>query len=97
MPITSKNKGVATSLIASPRGSLQFDCRDSYIQERRARQPLREGVERVREGDAMAQPVEQWITDIPPVTRAWVAAAIGTSVLVVSFPFFHQTRSLISS
>lgn len=32
----------------------------------------------------MAAPVEQWITDIPPVTRAWVAASIGTSVLVVS-------------
>lgn len=32
----------------------------------------------------MAQPIEQWITDIPPVTRAWVIAAVGTSVLVVS-------------
>lgn len=32
----------------------------------------------------MAQPVEQWIKDIPPVTRTWVAAAIGTSLLVVS-------------
>jgi hypothetical protein len=32
----------------------------------------------------MAQPIEQWITDIPPVTRAWVAAAVGTSLLVVS-------------
>ncbi|GFZ50597.1 hypothetical protein JCM24511_08355 [Saitozyma sp. JCM 24511] len=30
----------------------------------------------------MAQPIEQWITDIPPVTRAWVAAAVGTSLLV---------------
>ncbi|WVQ65354.1 uncharacterized protein L199_003530 [Kwoniella botswanensis] len=30
----------------------------------------------------MAQPVEQWITDIPPVTRVWVAASIGASVLV---------------
>ncbi|KAK1925644.1 Derlin [Papiliotrema laurentii] len=30
----------------------------------------------------MAQPIEQWITDIPPVTRAWVIAAVGTSVLV---------------
>jgi Derlin-2/3 len=34
----------------------------------------------------MAQPVEQWITDIPPVTRAWVIAAVGTSLLVVSPP-----------
>lgn len=34
----------------------------------------------------MAQPVEQWITDIPPVTRTWVAAAIGASILVVSAP-----------
>lgn len=32
----------------------------------------------------MAQPVEQWITDIPPVTRAWVIAAVGTSLLAVS-------------
>jgi hypothetical protein len=32
----------------------------------------------------MAQPIEQWIADIPPVTRVWVAAAIGTSILVVS-------------
>jgi len=32
----------------------------------------------------MAQPLEQWITDIPPVTRVWVAAAVGTSILVVS-------------
>ena len=31
----------------------------------------------------MAQPIEQWFTDIPPVTRAWVAAAVGTSILVV--------------
>ncbi|WWC88404.1 uncharacterized protein L201_003315 [Kwoniella dendrophila CBS 6074] len=30
----------------------------------------------------MAQPVEQWITDIPPVTRVWVAASLATSVLV---------------
>ncbi|CAD6587645.1 MAG: hypothetical protein TREMPRED_004816 [Tremellales sp. Tagirdzhanova-0007] len=34
----------------------------------------------------MAAPVEQWITDIPPVTRAWVAASVGTSVLVVIAP-----------
>jgi len=33
---------------------------------------------------AQPQPLEQWITNIPPVTRAWVAAAVGTSVLVVS-------------
>lgn len=33
----------------------------------------------------MAQPIEQLIRDIPPVTRVWVAAAIGTSILVVSF------------
>jgi hypothetical protein len=32
----------------------------------------------------MAQPIEQLIGDIPPVTRVWVAAAIGTSILVVS-------------
>ncbi|KAK8858837.1 hypothetical protein IAR55_003067 [Kwoniella newhampshirensis] len=30
----------------------------------------------------MAQPIEQWINDIPPVTRVWIAAAVGTSVLV---------------
>ncbi|OCF39692.1 derlin-2/3 [Kwoniella heveanensis CBS 569] len=30
----------------------------------------------------MAAPVEQWISDIPPVTRVWVAASIGMSVLV---------------
>ncbi|OXG26318.1 derlin-2/3 [Cryptococcus neoformans Bt120] len=30
----------------------------------------------------MAQPVEQWITEIPPVTRAWVAGSIGMSLLV---------------
>ncbi|EIW67503.1 derlin-2/3 [Tremella mesenterica] len=30
----------------------------------------------------MAQPVEQWITDIPPVTRTWVVLAVATSVLV---------------
>lgn len=34
--------------------------------------------------DEMAQPIEQLIGDIPPVTRVWVAAAIGTSILVVS-------------
>ena len=27
--------------------------------------------------------MEQLVADIPPVTRAWIAAAIGTSVLVV--------------
>jgi len=32
----------------------------------------------------MAAPVEQWITDVPPITRAWVAASVGASVLVVS-------------
>ncbi|KAI9634773.1 Derlin [Dioszegia hungarica] len=30
----------------------------------------------------MAQPIEQWITGIPPVTRTWVAAAVGASILV---------------
>lgn len=34
--------------------------------------------------EAMAQPIEEWITDIPPVTRIWVIAAVGTSLLVVS-------------
>jgi hypothetical protein len=38
----------------------------------------------VHQSSAMAQPIEQWIKDIPPVTRTWVAAAIGTSLLVVS-------------
>lgn len=33
---------------------------------------------------SMAQPIEQWLLDIPPVTRAWVIAAVGMSVMVVS-------------
>lgn len=37
-------------------------------------------------GSTMAQPIEQWITDIPPITRTWLAASIGTSLLVVSQP-----------
>lgn len=31
----------------------------------------------------MAEPIE-WFTAIPPVTRAWIVAAVGTSILVVS-------------
>ncbi|RSH78344.1 uncharacterized protein EHS24_002064 [Apiotrichum porosum] len=30
----------------------------------------------------MAEPIEQWFTSIPPVTRTWVLAAVGTSLLV---------------
>nr|ODN91595.1 derlin-2/3 [Cryptococcus depauperatus CBS 7855]ODN91800.1 derlin-2/3 [Cryptococcus depauperatus CBS 7841] len=29
----------------------------------------------------MAQPVEQWISDIPLVTRTWVAASVATSLM----------------
>lgn len=42
----------------------------------------------------MAQPIEQWIKDIPPVTRTWVAAAIGTSLLVVSSPLYSAGPDL---
>lgn len=45
----------------------------------------------------MAQPVEQWITDIPPVTRVWVAAAVGASILVVSSYFTHPSSNLHSN
>jgi len=45
----------------------------------------------------MAQPVEQWITDIPPVTRAWVIAAVGASLAVVStqLPFMRSYGLLL--
>lgn len=42
----------------------------------------------------MAQPIEQWITGIPPVTRTWVAAAVGASILVVSVQ--SQARPLLA-
>ena len=42
----------------------------------------------------MAQPVEQWITDIPPVTRVWVIAAVGTSILVVSVVWLRFVQLL---
>ncbi|KAE8542114.1 hypothetical protein D1P53_001595 [Cryptococcus gattii VGV] len=44
----------------------------------------------------MAQPIEQWITEIPPVTRAWVAGSIGMSLLVSS-DALADMRQLVSS
>jgi len=46
--------------------------------------PLPPSLQPIRCIDEMAQPIEQLIGEIPPVTRVWVVAAIGTSILVVS-------------
>lgn len=33
--------------------------------------------------------IEAWVTQIPPVTRAWLALSVLTSVAVVSKSFIH--------